>query len=165
MPSDFSKSLISPAKVKRLVSRKLTLNRAVLASVEKLAPLDNKALQETVLKVVSDYQQKAQASEEAGMTATAANADALNDGKLLLQRVSNQVTYQVAKKIQDVYAGTKYVWLPSSAEEPDPLHQLNYGKTFVLGEGDDNGEDPGQRYGCQCGMRILTDDEELNLFD
>ena len=67
--------------------------------------------------------------------------------------------YQVSQEIKDKYKGDKYEWLPSDAEDPDPEHQLNYGKIFTIGEG----EMPNERYGCRCGMRILTEDESLKL--
>ena len=52
-----------------------------------------------------------------------------------------------------------YRWLPSDAKNPDPEHQLLYGKIFRVGEGDKEGNMPGERYGCRCGIEWLTDEE------
>lgn len=67
--------------------------------------------------------------------------------------------FQVAGEIKDRYEGEFYIWLPSDAEEPDPEHQLNYGKKFQVGEG----EMPGDRFGCRCGMEILVPETKLDL--
>lgn len=155
-PDEFQESLFSDAELKRLVSGNLTVNRAVLAAVAKKGDLDKAEVQELVLKVLKIYREKF----EAGAT----KAEATNGKALLVQRVKQAVRYQAGQRIKEQYRGERYVWLPSSAEVPDPLHQLNYGKTFILGEGDANGDDPGDRWGCQCGMRVLTEDEEPEIF-
>ena len=69
---------------------------------------------------------------------------------------------QVHQGIKDKYAGELARWLPSDAEEPRPEHQLNYGKTYVIGEGI-GGVEPGDEYGCRCGVEILTKDAQLKL--
>jgi hypothetical protein len=53
-------------------------------------------------------------------------------------------------------------WLPSSADEADPMHSLNYGKIMTMGVAIQKGL--GVRYGCQCGMEILhkSDAKKLN---
>lgn len=79
--------------------------------------------------------------------------------KQLIQRVQNEIIFQVKERIKEKYDGEKYEWLPSDADEPDPEHQLLYGTIRTVGVG----EMPGDRYGCKCGMRILTDEEKLNL--
>jgi uncharacterized protein YunC (DUF1805 family) len=42
---------------------------------------------------------------------------------------------------------------------PDSQHQLLYGKKFKVGTGDKEGNMPGERWGCMCGMKILDVDE------
>jgi len=86
----------------------------------------------------------------------------LDEPKQLIQRVQNEIVFQVSQRIQEKYEGQRGRWLPSSADEPDPEHQLNYGKEYIIGEGI-NGEEPGDRFGCQCGVEILTDKTELEL--
>jgi len=81
------------------------------------------------------------------------------DDKLAIQRIQNNAVYEIGEKIKENYSGEYYEWLPSDADEPDPEHQLNYGKIFRVGEG----EMPGDRYGCKCGMNILVDETRLNL--
>jgi hypothetical protein len=82
--------------------------------------------------------------------------DAVNDAKLLYARLSDLVVEKASEEIKEKYAGKKYIWIPSDAEEQDPVHALNYGKTFVVGEG----EQPGERWGCRCGMEILADEDD-----
>jgi hypothetical protein len=52
------------------------------------------------------------------------------------------------------------VWDASFAEEIDPLHALNYGKTMKLSTA--KGKGLGTRYGCKCGMLFVAEDDELN---
>lgn len=156
-PDEYQESLFSDAEIARLVSGNLSVNRAVLAAVAKKGNLSKGDVQEMVLKVLKTYRER----YEAGAT----KVEALNGKKLLIQRVKSAVRFEAANKIKEQYRGVRYTWLPSSAEEPSPHHQLNYGKTFTLGEGDANGEDPGDRYGCQCGMRVHSDDEEPDVFE
>ena len=47
--------------------------------------------------------------------------------------------------------------MPSDAKNPDPEHQLLYGKIFRVGEGDKDGNMPGERYGCRCGIEWLSE--------
>lgn len=164
-PDEYQESLFSDAEVERLVSGSLTVNKAVLSAIAKKGNIAKADVQEVVLKVLKTYREKYAAAIDSGSGKRAAFAEATNEKALLIQRVKQAVRYQAQQKIKEVYVGERYVWLPSSAEVPDPLHQLNYGKTFTLGVGDANGEDPGDRYGCQCGMRVLTADEEPEMFD
>ena len=62
-------------------------------------------------------------------------ADILKDPKLLIQRVQNELVFQISNEIKGKYNGEFYEWLPSDASEPDPEHQLNYGKVFQIGSG------------------------------
>jgi hypothetical protein len=66
---------------------------------------------------------------------------------------------EIAKDIKRNYKGEYYIWLPSDAENPDPFHQLNYGKKFKIGRG----EMPGDRYGCRCGMEVLVEETILDV--
>jgi hypothetical protein len=84
--------------------------------------------------------------------------ETLNDRKLLVNRVQNNIVFQIKEEIADAYAGEFYEWLPSDAETPDPIHQLNYGSTFQIGVD----EMPGDRYGCRCGMNILVPGKNSN---
>ncbi len=83
----------------------------------------------------------------------------MNDKKLLVNRVQNSMVKQIAVSIKEEYLGEFYIWLPSDAMEPDPEHQLKYGKRFQIGKG----EMPGDRDGCKCGMDILVKEKELEL--
>lgn len=86
-------------------------------------------------------------------------AELKDDPALLIQRVQNQLVSQISEGIRENYAGEFYEWTPSDALEPDPEHQLLYGTTRQIGDG----EQPGDRYGCKCGMNILVPGEKLEL--
>lgn len=51
----------------------------------------------------------------------------------------------------------KIRWIPSSADEQDPIHALSYGKTMTLDVAIKRGL--GVRYGCQCAMEILSGED------
>lgn len=63
--------------------------------------------------------------------------------------VMNQVKSQIPKSELE---NTQITWLPSTANEQDPFHALQYGKTMSMQAALDKGL--GTRFGCQCGMRI-----------
>lgn len=45
-------------------------------------------------------------------------------------------------------------WIPSEAQEQDPIHALNYGKTMTLELALQKGL--GTRYGCQCAFEVIS---------
>lgn len=146
-------SKIAPEKkIKKLMSSKASLNRTALSFVDDIEFINKKEVATTALKVIKSY--KARIKDE-----TADKDELRKDPALLINRVQNEVVFQVSQGIKENYSGEFYVWLPSDADEPDPEHQLNYGKKFRIGEG----EMPGDRYGCRCGMEILVDEKQLEL--
>lgn len=146
------KKIAPDKKIEKMVSGKLTLKKTALSFVSKIPYLSKKGVESVALKTIKGYKERAKGDPELG-DELAANP------RQLIQRVQNEVVLQVAESIAVRYQGERYRWLPSDADEPDPEHQLNYGKTFVLGEG----EMPGERYGCRCGMEILVEDSSLDL--
>ena len=162
-PSKMLKKIAPESKIKRLVSSRLSLKKAALAFVDAVDFIDKKAVSRVALKTIRGYQQRrAKAVAEAGYEASAGKelaSDLIKDPRQLIQRVQNEVVFQISNEIKSKYEGEQYEWLPSDAEEPDPEHQLNYGKVFTIGDG----EMPGERPGCKCGMRILVKQTELRL--
>ncbi len=151
---------MAPEKlIKRLAKKDLTINRAALTTLEEMSVLSKKTLTNVALKVIKSYKRRFKAEIQDGESKTGALATATNDDALLIARVQNTVIQEVAAEINDQYRGEFYEWLPSDAETPDAIHQLNYGKTFQIGAG----EQPGDRYGCRCGMNILVNETRLNL--
>lgn len=128
------------------------LKRTALNFVDGFDFIDKGQIAETALKVTNDYEKRI-ADEKIDKKKLLANP------KQLIQRVRNSVLWQITQGIKEKYKGEKYRWLPSEANEPDPEHQLNYGKTFIVGQG----EMPGDRPGCQCGIEILVDETKLEL--
>ncbi len=153
-------SKIAPArKIEKLVSGRLTLNKTVLSFLDDADFISKKNVTKTALKVLKQYKERYETEKDSGSTAAVAKADALNDKKLLVNQVQNTVVWEIHSQIKENYNGEYYIWLPSDAQEPDPEHQLNYGKRFQIGVG----EMPGFRIGCRCGMQILVKETELEL--
>lgn len=159
LPSNVLRRMANKKRVEKLVKNNLTLNRAAFNSLAASNILPKKKLEEIAIKVIRSYRSSYGDERKLGVSKTEALETALNDKKLMVQRVQNASLNEITSEIKSQYAGEFYEWLPSDAEEPDPLHQLNYGKRFRLGKG----EAPGDRYGCKCGMNILVDETELEL--
>ena len=162
-PKSLLKKIAPEAKIKRMVTEKVTLKRAALSFVDATGFIDKKSVSKVALKTIASYQERiAKEQAQAGLDKAAGDAlekEILADPKQLIQRVQNEVIFQVKESSKENYDGATYEWLPSDAEEPDPEHQLNYGKIFVIGQG----EMPGDRIGCRCGMNILVQQTKLNL--
>lgn len=151
-PSKLLGKIAPIKKIERLLSKRLTLKKTALSFVDDIDFIDKSRVIEVAQNVVNAYQERVSEGDTK-------KSDLLDDPKQLIQRVQNEVILQVADGIKTNYEGEFYVWLPSDAEEPDPEHQLNYGKTFQVGDG----EMPGDRYGCRCGMEILVKETKLEL--
>lgn len=172
-PKEFANKIAPPAKIKKMLKPDLTIKRTALSFANGLAEaedisvkLNKKKLADVALKTVRAYQEReAKASVDAGFDRSAGAEEAAairKNPKQLIQRVQNELIFQVHSKIKKQYAGQRARWLPSDSEEPRPEHQLNYGKTYIIGEGID-GVEPGDEYGCNCGVEILTNETELEL--
>lgn len=116
----------------------LSIKQRYAKALYKAAGKEGKALKETIAKTVSFYAQK---------------EGALNDQALLTQRIENFLVWNKVQEEKTSHKGQPYRWLPSDAQNPDPDHQLNYGKIFYEGDGH---EMPGERYGCRCGIEWLS---------
>lgn len=151
-PSKLLKKIASRVKIKRLLKQNVSLKRTALSFVDQFDFLDKKSVLKVALKTIKGYKERIKADPEI-------KSDLLDDPRQLIQRVQNEVVLQIGDEIKDRYAGEFYIWLPSDADEPDPEHQLNYGKKFQVGDG----EQPGDRFGCRCGMQILVPETKLEL--
>lgn len=162
LPTKLLARMAPKATVEKLVTDDLTLNRAALNALTRLDGIKKKTLEETALKVIKGYRARYGDERDSGATAAEAFDEAVNGKKQMVQRVHNAVVYELGKRVKREYHGEYAKWLPSSAVEPRPEHQLNYGKTFQIGKGI-NGIQPGDEYGCQCGMEILVNEEKLDI--
>lgn len=152
-PKAMLKKIAPETKIKKLVSRgSISLKRTALSFVDAVDFLDKKSVSRVALETLKNYRRRIKAAD-------IEKAELLKDPKQLIQRVQNEVVFQISNEIKDTYTGEQYEWLPSDADEPDPEHQLNYGKIFTIGEG----EMPGERFGCRCGMNILVKESQLEL--
>lgn len=161
-PKSMLKKSAPESKIKRMISSRVSLKKAALTYIDGIDFIDKKEVSKVALKTIDSYQKRIASAQAEGFDKSAGNEikdEILDDPRLLIQRVQNEVVLQVSEKIKSSYKGEEYEWLPSDAEEPDPEHQLNYGKIFVVGEG----EMPGERIGCRCGMRILVKETQLSL--
>lgn len=159
LPSKLISKMAPTKLVSRLVNENLSLNRVVLSLLARSGILSEAKLQEIALKVLKDYKTRYKEEIKSGAPKVEAREAATNDNALMVQRVQDSITREVAKDIKREYRGEFYRWLPSNADVPDPLHQLKYGKKFQVGKG----EMPGDRWGCQCGMEILVDETKLDI--
>ncbi len=166
-PKAMLKRVAPKAKIKRMVSSRMTLKRTILANIgTDEIPIDNGSLAKVARDTLTGYQQRvAKETVENNFEKAAGNElekKLIADPKQLIQRVQNEVVYQVHQGIQKKYGGKQARWLPSDAEEPRPEHQKNYGKIYIIGEGID-GVEPGDEPGCKCGIEILVDETQLDL--
>lgn len=166
-PTKMLKKIAPKSKVKRMVSGKFSVKRSILATIgSDEFPVDKKSLGKVARNTLLGYKERiAAAVADSGFQKSAGTEERkeiLGDPKQLVQRVQNEVVFQVHQGIKDKYSGQRARWLPSDADEPRPEHQANYGKTYIIGEGID-GVEPGDEYGCKCGVEILTDETQLDL--
>lgn len=151
-PKELLKKIAPEAKIKKLVRGNISLKKTALSFVDSVDFLNKKSVSRVALKTIKGYKDRIKADESQ-------KSEILDDPKQLIQRVQNEVIFQISQEIRSNYEGEQYEWLPSDAEEPDPEHQLKYGEIFTVGVG----EMPGERIGCRCGMRILVKQTELEL--
>jgi hypothetical protein len=139
-----------PTLLNKDLSFKAALKKAILAT----NVLTKKDLNETIRNALRFYKKKVSELErqESGLSKQVAAAVVRENQSLIKMRVENAMIQNASEIVKENFEGQKYMWLPSTSENPDEQHMLNYGKIFVVGEG----EQPGDRWGCRCGMRIMT---------
>lgn len=161
-PEEFIKLVFSSNFFKgKLLTNDLQLKTLELQAILKATGISKREVDATVYKVIDIYEKKMHDLKKAGVRAF--KKEALNGEALLKNRLEGLVLFNEVQKIKEENQGKFYRWLPSSSKEPDPEHQLLYGKIFKVGEGDKNGNMPAERYGCKCGMQILTAEEAKKL--
>lgn len=139
-----------------LVSKNFTLQKGAISAINRARLATGRPIDKTVYDVLLQYKAKYKdliAAEDFGKTQ--AFEAALNGENLLRQRIEQAVIFDKIQDLKAQHKGEFYRWMPSSAENPDPQHGLLYGKIFRVGEGDKEGNMPGERYGCQCGIEWL----------
>ena len=140
-----------------LLSDNLEIKKRYLQALVRATSLSGREITSEVYKTVDFYEQKEAALKAAGIKAF--KQEALNGQELLKARLKNFLVYSEIQRQRKEHKGRMYRWLPSNANEPDPEHQLLYGKIFREGEGDKDGNMPGERWGCQCGIEWLADED------
>lgn len=145
-----------------LLSDNLEIKKRYLQALVRATSLSGREITAEVYKTVDFYEQKEAALKAAGVKAF--KQEALNGQELLKARLKNFLVYSEIQRQRKEHKGRMYRWLPSNANEPDPEHQLLYGHIFREGEGDKDGNMPGERWGCQCGIEWLDDDEAFKEF-
>lgn len=148
-----------------LVSKNFTLQKGAISAINRARLATGRPIDKTVYDVLLQYKAKYKdliAAEDFGK-AQAFEA-ALNGENLLRQRIEQAVIFDKIQDLKAQHKGEYYRWMPSSAENPDPQHGLLYGKIFRVGEGDKDGNMPGERYGCQCGIEWIDSDTAFKDF-
>lgn len=89
------------------------------------------------------------------------NRDNLDFGKNLKNTLTGTVKTALMDTLDDLPLKEKRKitirWLPSSADESDPQHALNYGKTMTLDVAIRKGL--GVRYGCKCSFQVISGED------
>lgn len=159
-PDKLLRRIMPEGKIKKMLSRRLDPKRAALSFIDNVPFLARKDISKVAVKTLANYRERVDKEKAINRDdGRELEKELATNPRLLIQRVQNAVVYQVSQEIKETYHGELYEWLPSDAEEPDPEHQLNYGKIFEVGVG----EMPGERYGCRCAMRLLVNESELKL--
>ncbi len=163
-PRKLLREVVPETKIKRMVSRRLDVKRASLSFIDALPFIDKKAVASVALKTAKDYKKRVDklAQKKDRDAGRDLESDLAKNPRQLINRVENEVIFQVHLMIKEKYRGQQARWLPSDAEEPRPEHQANYGKVYTIGEGI-NGVEPGDEPGCKCGVEILVNETELDL--
>ena len=145
-----------------LLNDKLEIKKTYLKALVRATAVSQRKLTQEIYKTVDFYVEKEERLKAQGVKAF--KQEALNGQALLTERIKNFLVYSEVQAQKTAHKGRMYRWLPSSAKEPDPEHQLLYGKVFREGEGDKEGHMPGERWGCQCGIEWLDDEEAFKDF-
>lgn len=145
-----------------LTKKNLTLKQNAMQALILGTTATKRQINSSVAKVADIYQRKIDDLTDDGVPKAKASVIAKDGEKLLRQRIEGIVLFDAVQQIKDENEGGFYTWLPSSSENPDPQHQLLYGKTFPIGEGDDEGNMPMERYGCNCGIEIVKSKDGKN---
>src|SRR5690242_4616696 len=120
LPSKMKRKVSPTRTVERLVTNRLTLNKAVVATLAESEVLSKKKLETIALKVIKSYKKTyGVLREETDLSKADALAEAMNGRKLMVQRVQNAVVHEISNDLKDKYRGEYYIWLPSDANEPD----------------------------------------------
>lgn len=151
-PDKLLAKIAPESKIKKMMTQRVTLKKSAFKFLDDSDVIAKENVVDVALKVIKSYKERIKEDRDVKDEIT-------DDPKLLINRVQNEVVLQISNEIKSQYDGEFYIWLPSDAEEPDPEHQANYGEKFQIGVG----EMPGERYGCRCGMEILTEDTKLQL--
>lgn len=166
-PTSMLRRIAPKSKIRRMVNGRMGVKRTILANIgTDEIPIDNGSLSKVARNTLAGYRERiAKEVVDSNYETSAGDVlkkEILADPKQLVQRIQNEVVYQVHQGIKDKYRGQQARWLPSDADEPRPEHQANYGKVYTIGEGID-GVEPGDEWGCKCGVEILTDETQLDL--
>lgn len=146
-----------------LLNDKLEIKKTYLKALVRATSVSQRQLTREIYKTVDFYLEKEERLKAQGVKAF--KQEALNGQALLTERIKNFLVYSEVQAQKKAHKGRKYRWLPSSAKEPDPEHQLLYGQVLEEGKGDKEGYMPGERWGCQCGIEWLDEAEDLILLN
>jgi hypothetical protein len=159
-PDKWLKQVLPDTVLDSLVTKSGGVKSSAYNVLTRTGIYNKRELKKSLKQLEADYAASIKNAPAEGMTKGERRAEIYGEPNLLKARMKNLAVYDEVQNLKEKNKGKKYKWLPSSAINADPLHQLLYGKVFDVGEGDNDGNMPGERYGCLCGMEILDDDEE-----
>ncbi len=138
------------------ITASLKLSKTAINQVLSCPFVNMKEALLSVRNVLDQYKKKQkELIKEEDLSKAKAIKEAYNKGKLVEMRMENLITHNAAQEFVDENKGQRFVWLPSSAQNPRHEHIGYYGKVFTVGDIDDF---PGLQYGCKCAARMLDDE-------
>lgn len=157
-PTKTLRKIAPKKKLEKVLSNRVSVKKTALKFLDAVDGIDKDQVVDVALSAVKNYKDRIEAADDPKEL----KKQLLDDPKMLINRVENDIIFQLHEGIKKNYGGQKGRWLPSDADDPRPEHQANYGKVYVIGEGID-GVEPGDEFGCKCGVEILTDETTLDL--
>src|SRR5688572_5075062 len=101
LPDELLKKIAPDKKIERLVTSKATLKQTALSFVDDIDFIDKRALKDVALKTIKGYKKRIKEDPSA-------KSDILDDPAQLVQRVQNEVVFQVSAGIREEYEGEFY---------------------------------------------------------
>lgn len=138
-----------------LLTRDVNPKQTIIKAVVTSTAVTKRELDGTYRRAIEFYDNKIEKLKDEGVRKY--KSEALHGERLLRARIHQLIIYNEVQELKKEHKGKRYRWLPSGAHHPEPEHQLLYGKVFNVGEGDKDGNMPGERWGCQCGIEWLDD--------
>ena len=165
-PKEFLKKVLPKGFWRKELLNKFEIKKEYLRALTTSKAINGRKIKASIYRTIAEYENKYKSlivAAGGNLTKSKAYNEAYNEAvkeeALVKQRIENAVVYDEVQELKKEHAGANYRWLPSDAQKARPQHQLLYGKIFKVGEGDSNGNMPGEDYGCRCGLEFLDEEK------